>query len=662
MTFYEAALRILESEGRPLHFLEITEKSIAQNLLSHVGKTPEQTMLSRLAAMARRTRERKVVVTAKDTFALVEWSLPEDAEALAQTGVVEPNPEESMPPMRPEERHPEPRNENARSAGRGSERKRRRDEEEEGRGGKRRRFPPLPEVAFEVLSEADEPLRAEELLERARSRELAAEDLAVEALLTALLEDNQRRIDAGRRPQFSFSGETRQLALERGGGAEGANAQELQAAFAAALGIPLEAGRPVLGKPAPAAAAAEAATDPALALAARTALKDARRAVARALRRRLAELEVGTFEKSVVKMMHALGFRELKVAKRSKEGPLLTARKREGSVELRYAVRMVKGAPAIDRKAVQELRRDLSHYSAQVGLLACAGDVRGDAKSEAQASGALVMLWCGDALGEKFLEAETAVTVTRVELFDIDERFFDAAKVEAEEAQKRREERQKERQAREDGGAEAPPRREAAEREEDEEVSAAAPSARPERAPRPAPAPAAEAAAPAAAGSGSDEEEGEEGDEEGDDEQEGAGGARAEGAEGAPGERKRRRRRRRGRRGRGNRPEGTAEAGAAPASDAAAATPPGEAGAAPAPEAAAAAPTEPAAPEAPAPAEGGAPPQDAAASVTEVPAPPAAAGDELAPAQAAAPGEGEEARPVPGVPPPAAPEGGGEDR
>ena len=85
MTFYEAALRVLESEGRPLHFLEITEKSIAQNLLSHVGKMPEQTMLSRLAAMARRTRDRRVMVTAKDTFALTDWALPEDAEALAQT-------------------------------------------------------------------------------------------------------------------------------------------------------------------------------------------------------------------------------------------------------------------------------------------------------------------------------------------------------------------------------------------------------------------------------------------------------------------------------------------------------------------------------------------------------------------------------------------------
>src|SRR6476659_10007929 len=123
MTFYEAALRVLESAGRPLHFLEITEKSIAQNLLSHVGKTPEQTMLSRLAAMARRARDRRVIVTAKDTFALADWGVNEDLQALAQTGLHEPHPEESLPPLRPVERHPEPRSENIRTSGR-NERKR----------------------------------------------------------------------------------------------------------------------------------------------------------------------------------------------------------------------------------------------------------------------------------------------------------------------------------------------------------------------------------------------------------------------------------------------------------------------------------------------------------------------------------------------------------
>src|SRR3954447_1804705 len=112
MTFYEAALRVLEGEGHPLHVLEITQKSIAQSLLSHVGKTPELTMLSRLAAMARRTRDKRVIVTAKDTFALTEWQLPEDADALAQTGVPEEHPEENLPPLRPVERHPEPRSEN----------------------------------------------------------------------------------------------------------------------------------------------------------------------------------------------------------------------------------------------------------------------------------------------------------------------------------------------------------------------------------------------------------------------------------------------------------------------------------------------------------------------------------------------------------------------
>ncbi|MHA7631381.1 HTH domain-containing protein [Corallococcus sp. M7] len=607
MTFYEAALRVLESEGRPLHFLEITEKSIQLSLLSHIGKTPEVTMLSRLAAMARRTRDRKVIVTAKDTFALTDWSLSEDVEALAQTGVMEPHPEEELPPLRPVERHPEPRTDNVRASGRGTERKRRRDEGDEERGGRRKRFPPLPEVVFEILSEADAALRTDQLIERAKGKELCAEETTVEAVLTALLEDNQRRIDAGRRPQYAFNQETGEVSLERAGAPSEAPPLELQAAFAQALGIPLEGGRPVLGKPA---AAGEPLVDEALITTARTALKDARRAVARGLRKRLGDADVGTFEKSVVKMMHGLGFRELKVAKRSKEGPLLTARKREGSVELRYAVRMLKGTPGIDRKTVQELRRDLGHYSAQVGLLVSAGEVRGDARSEAQANGSLVMLWCGDALGEKFLEAKTAVTVTQVELYDIDERFFEAAKLDAEEAQRRREERKSEKQAREEGGgevevaattekperAERPERSDRQERSErrrdrqreraearDADKSGAVEGSEAKASPV-APAP------PAAAGftPASEEDESEEGDDEGEDEDLEAAsafvggakeGAEAGAAEGNASERKRRRRRRRGRRGRGSRGAEGAPAGeaGAPAGEAAASA--GEAGA-----------------------------------------------------------------------------------
>src|SRR5437868_1822306 len=150
MTFYEAALRVLEEAKRPLTHNEITKLSLEKGLLSHVGKTPEITMLSRLAAMAKRPRDRKVMVTAKDTFALADWMLPEDAAALETTGVLEANPEEAMPAYRPTERHPEPRGEFVRAIGRQAERERKRRDDEH----RKKRYPPVSEVAFEILTDA----------------------------------------------------------------------------------------------------------------------------------------------------------------------------------------------------------------------------------------------------------------------------------------------------------------------------------------------------------------------------------------------------------------------------------------------------------------------------------------------------------------------------
>jgi hypothetical protein len=319
---------------------------------------------------------------------------------------------------------------------------------------------------------------------------------------------------------------------------------ELQAAFAEALGIPLEGGRPVLSSMRHSKEAIEEHAPIVSEL--KAAAKDARRSVAKALRRRLEDLDVGTFEKVCTKMLHALGFRELKAAKRSKDGPLMTARRREGSVELRFAVRVLKGGSSVERRMVQELRRDLGHYSAHVGLLLSPGDCRGDARGEAQSSGPLVMLWCAEALAEKLLEAKTAVAVTHLELFTIDDHFFEVAHSEAEDSKRRREERHRRRQELTAAGLERP----------DEQVSLGGapegvagerPAAPPEGEPGP---------------EGMDEEaEGEEG---GDDDVEAAfatgGGERA--ASLAPREGgRRRRRRRRGRRGRGPKPEGAAGQG-----------------------------------------------------------------------------------------------------
>lgn len=577
MTFYEAALRVLEDAGKPMTNIEITQRSVEKNLLSHVGKTPEMTMLARLAAMARRPRDRKVIVTAKDTFALADWMLAEDAVALATTGVIEPNPEEAMPPYRPSERHPESRPEFARGAGRG--------ERDRDRGGKRRdrdeerkkKYPPIAEVVFEVLSEADQHTSAPaDLLSKARERELVSDELTLEQVLLALADDNQKRVDAGRRPQFHYlkpADGAASLMLDAGGETP---PLEVQQAFCLAANIPFENGRAVIrrererdrdrdrdrdkdrdrDRTAPMGVAAPTPEDDTLGATAKHAVRDAKRAVARVLRAKLADFDVFTFEKSVVRMLHGHGFRELKVAKRSKEGQVLTARRRDGSLELRIAVRVIKGNRPIDRRDVQELRRDLGHFGANMGLICSPGEPRGDAKSEALA-GALVMLWCGEGLAEKFFEAHVGVSVQSLELYEIDEAFFAKAKQDAEDARARREERHLQK-----AGSD----RDAGEREA------------PERGPAPTPDRAAVAAsqeAPAAAAADGDDDEGD--DEEG---EEGSAevASSAGAAAGAPGEAgeageagRRRRRRRRGRRGRGPRPEGSPSAPGAADADGSAA-------------------------------------------------------------------------------------------
>lgn len=591
MTFYEAALRVLEESGAPLHSTEITKRAIDRHLLSHIGKTPEVTMLSRLAAMAKRPRDRKILVTAKDTFALTDWMLTEDAEALAQTGVFEPNPEESLPPYRPIERHPEPHAEYLRAIGRQADRKRGRDDE-----GKRKKFPPVPEVAFELLQECQTALVPQELLARMKASDLV-DELGVSALLDALAEDNQARVDQGRRPNFAaLRVESGELQLSVEGQAEGGAVApvDLQRAFCAAIGLGFENGRVILKSQrqqqrtetqttsGPAVVSPE---DTALIQTARHAARDARKAMARVLRRKLGELEPGTFEKSCVRMLHALHFRELKVARRSKDGPTMTARRRDGSLELRFAIKLCRGTQAVDRRQVQDLRRDLNNHGANLGLIISAGETRGDARSEGVSGGGLVMLWCGDALAEKFFEAKTGVHVTQVELYDVDDAFFDTAQKDAEDAQKRREERHRERELqRNDAAAQPTPPMDAP-----VEVAAAP----------------AEVLPPPAQEAGQGETDGpdEEGDDEGGDEEPTQGGPVEQGSEG-----RRRRRRRRRRRGRGGQPGVPGQPGAQAAPEGAAATPAGQPG--PVETAASAAPTPP-------------PPAEPSAASTE-PAPPPA--------------------------------------
>ena len=75
MTFTEAAVEVLRLVGKPLHYKKITEIAIERNMLSHVGKTPEVTMSSRLATMVKRDRGEAPIIKVKPgVFGLREFT------------------------------------------------------------------------------------------------------------------------------------------------------------------------------------------------------------------------------------------------------------------------------------------------------------------------------------------------------------------------------------------------------------------------------------------------------------------------------------------------------------------------------------------------------------------------------------------------------------
>ena len=83
MTFTEAAVEVLRLVGKPLHYRKIAELAIERNLLSHVGKTPEITMSSRLATMVKKDRGEAPIVKVKPgVFGLRDFS--EDVLAAAE--------------------------------------------------------------------------------------------------------------------------------------------------------------------------------------------------------------------------------------------------------------------------------------------------------------------------------------------------------------------------------------------------------------------------------------------------------------------------------------------------------------------------------------------------------------------------------------------------
>lgn len=79
MTYLDAAYTILKAAGQPLRYEEITERALAQKLISPQGLTPDATMASRLYTDTLQ-EDSRFVRADKGTFGLAQWQ-PEGIES-----------------------------------------------------------------------------------------------------------------------------------------------------------------------------------------------------------------------------------------------------------------------------------------------------------------------------------------------------------------------------------------------------------------------------------------------------------------------------------------------------------------------------------------------------------------------------------------------------
>jgi hypothetical protein len=540
MTFTEAAIEVLRREGKPLHFKKIAEIAAREDLLDHVGKIPEETMAGQLVAHCRLPKaDRRVIAVQHGTFALVEWGLDEDPAGIEN--LVEPPPVDELP-YRSNERHPIPSREVARAAGRGEGRARRREEGEE---RKAKRFPPPSEVAYEILAGAAKALSLVEIAAQGAERLLMPEAFVrdVGSLRAALVEDNRRRESAGRKALFDFAGDTVTLAAQP------------------------EPGERIAAPTARIAASAG----------------DLRKLALGALRRRMKDCDGPTFEHLAAALLERLGYLDLKVVKRGREHAVYTARKRLGAADVRHAIRVLRSHIDVARRDVQDLRRDIANYGAQIGLVVATGDVQREARGDASASGQLpVILLCAEALAEAAAESGTACRAVIVP--EVDEAFFLEAAARGAEEEAARQARREERDRRDgrDGREGREGRRDERRRESVQkpapEIAADADDGTPEAEPPPEVESSGEGgpaiievratiedeSEPEQPGADGEDEE-DDGDEDGPEEgAEAARGVEGQGATAEGGEGRRRRRRRRRRRGGRGRREGVPGAPGAP--------------------------------------------------------------------------------------------------
>ncbi len=452
MTFYEAALEVLRRSGRPLHFKKITEVAIRDELLSHVGKTPEVIMNNRLEQEVKKQADGSVIRTRPGVFMLREdvlKRLNEEAEARAaeqvdeeeefeeeseaeeeEEEVVEAREDDDSRRRRrrrrggrgksngsdTEEKVEEPAEEAPKKSGRSSRsgRSKRSGRGRRGRGrrggrgksnGKseesvdieeleNERFDSISEAAYAVLhANGRKPLEIEKLSGLVFGNKLIRfHTHDPEATLqSALVTDNQVRTKRGKRPLFAAYGGERWGLTEWGISDQGIENEKKIASLA----------------------------------------DDLRKEAVDQLGESLLDLKPEAFEMVVMTLLERLDYRDLKVSKRTSEGDVFfTADWRRGFSDMRVCIQIVGDEEEeIDAACVNDLRDTLEHYSATEGVIIHLGDVARDAvKASRNDDKAKVTVIDRRALVRLLVEEGIGVKTYNQPIVMVDNAFVDALK------------------------------------------------------------------------------------------------------------------------------------------------------------------------------------------------------------------------------------------
>lgn len=324
MTFYEAALEVLRRTGRPLHYKKITERAINEELLSHIGKTPEETMESRLDQEARKSDTAWIVMTRPGVYSLKEDVAEELNKKAAANGEDKKKKEN---PKKKKKRRPAKREVEV-------------DKPAPAKLNIRGKFDSVADAAAAVLEvKAPDPMDIDEIAAVVFDQKLVRfhthePDVSVE---TAMLLDNLGRARDAIRPRFRQYRSGRwglyEWELTKKGAQQTKKIDEL--------------------------------------------VKDLKIEAERQLAEALTLISQDAFEMIVVQLLNKMRYENIKVSKRSSDGDVVFAADwRRGFTPSRACVYvMCDNELQLTEEIVTSFREDLEHYSANEGVMIHIGKI-----------------------------------------------------------------------------------------------------------------------------------------------------------------------------------------------------------------------------------------------------------------------------------------------